>query len=171
MKSRLPGAPRPRRNRTLLALIVALCRLRSAMRFRGLLPVYASRPRCRMWSWMPKFTSQTANVPSTSLPKAREEATRPDLSETVRPNARISMATYLTYWGKTRITASRVPSTCVCDDVNKLRELHKVQPMHMIKEAMQKPSGKMASKPHPCNMELVGKIGEATDPNPRKKTW
>ena len=64
-------------------------------------------------------TSLSAKVLSRSLPKSREEAAIPDLRETVRPRARISLATYSTDRGKTRKTEAPVPSTlCVISSTN-----------------------------------------------------
>ena len=54
-------------------------------------------------------SSLLARVLSRALPKSCVEATFPDLSETVRPRARISLATYSTDWGRTRRTVAPVP--------------------------------------------------------------
>ena len=80
------------------------------------------------------------------VPKSCEEATIPDLSETVRPRARISLATYSTDWSRTRRTVAPRSLNLVRDIVNKLCQLNWEEPVNMVEKAMQKSPGKVTCK-------------------------
>ena len=91
-------------------------------------------------------TSLSTKVLSRSLPKSREEATIPDLRETVRLRARISLATYSTVWGENPQDRSSRSFNLVRDIVNKLGQLNWIKPVNVVEETMQKLSDKVTCK-------------------------